>query len=521
MYFLSSILFYFFYSFSTSFLFILKNSTQILILRGLNNNTELLTGTVTNRTVTRTTIIRSNTDHLPSASTSTFSKRDGLSRQESMEVLQSMILGGKPGLDFPNYARPPRTKFSCRKMDYGGMFADPETGCQVYHVCHNRRKDTFMCPTGTLFNQAIMACDFWYNVNCESAASFYNMNEQLYHPYQNRRVLLDSPTIKRSDRPISPPVPSNSIPRPTYQVPVKPRQPPQFPPESFVPRSSFSPPTTTTITTVTFGTTTSTTTTPRPTTPLTPETPQTKKPTTPRVRVVTTTRSRSTEPRHEVDDRDWVFAWLKQTNGTRADKEILPENRGRIGGGSGSESTLIKKMGLESLPLISLTSQSTQSKRQSNNIHKNEYPLSPDLSTAKSRISLVEIRSSNSPKVPQPTPRAITTPTAAATQTVTPYSLTSSTLQQQQQQQQVTSTTTLLPPTTNAFAFKVNVTNSTSTTSGPSNKLTHSTSNYGPVNHSVNSTTTTGSLTANKSKLQSRQPVNPSSWLFPLEFMDI
>ena len=445
---------------------------------------------VTSGNATRTTstnaIVRSHSDHVASASTSTFSKRDGLSRQESMEVLQSMILGGKPGLDFPNYARPPRTKFSCRKMDYGGMFADPETGCQVYHVCHNRRKDTFMCPTGTLFNQAIMACDFWYNVNCESAPSFYNMNEQLYHPYQNRRVSFDTPTINRSDRPISPPIPSNSIPRPTYQVPVKPRQPPQYPTGPLVPR--LPPPTASTSASIS-------TTTIRPTTPLASETAQTKKPTTPRVRVVTTTRSRSTTQAHEVDERDWVFAWLKQPNGTRADKEILPENRIR------SEATFVKKMGLENLPLLSLAG----SRRYAS--HKNDLPLTPDLSTSKSRISLVEIRSSSSSQVTPSTPRAITTPGAATT--ATPYSMTSST-----PLQQVTSTTLLPPP---ASTLKVN----TTSTLTAANKLTFSASNQGLVKHSVNVTTGTiaGASTTGKKLHSSRHAT--SSWLFPLDFMDI
>lgn len=487
-----------------------QNATQIYVLRPVaNNSSDVIAPTiVTSRNSTQKSTVHRSTDHVASASTSSFSKRDGLSRQESMEVLQSMILGGKPGLDFPNYARPPRTKFSCRKMDYGGMFADPETGCQVYHVCHNRRKDTFMCPTGTLFNQAIMACDFWYNVNCESATSFYNMNEQLYHPYQNRRVSFDQPSINRSDRPISPPVPSNSIPRPTYQVPVKPRQPPQYPTGPLVPR--LPPPAATTAATGPSSTTTA-----RPTTPLTPESPPTKKPTTPRVRVVTTTRSRATSPNHEVDDRDWVFAWLKQGNGTRADKEILPENRVR------SETTLIKKMGLESLPLLSLAG----SRRYPS--HKNDLPLSADLSTSKSRISLVEIRSSGSSHLPvtpsSPLPRATTS--AGAATTTTPYSMTSST-----PLQQVTSTT-LLPL---ASASRVNVTNATASTataspsasnnklhhSSPSSSTTSSASNLsGPVKHSpVNVTTGTINSGSNK-KLQSRQPT--SSWLFPLEFMDI
>ena len=144
------------------------------------------------------------------------------SDKENMEALQSTILGGKPGVDFPNYARAPRTKFNCKKMQFGGMFADPETGCQAYHVCHNRRKDTFMCPTGTLFNQQIMACDFWYNVNCETATQFYDMNVQLYHPYQTpRRTVVTQPAasfpVQTTRRPLNPP-PAPAAPPPAPQT---------------------------------------------------------------------------------------------------------------------------------------------------------------------------------------------------------------------------------------------------------------------------------------------------------------
>lgn len=300
---------------------------------------------------------------------------DALTAKESMEILQTMILGGKPGVDFPNYARAPRTKFNCRKMEYGGMFADPETGCQAYHVCYNRRKDTFLCPTGTLFNQQIMACDFWYNVNCETAVQYYDMNIPLYHPYQGRSNAITPgsqpiaptrrPSVNRSDRPIgdSPsnnPVPSTSGPRPVFELSPTTRSGPNPPVATRKP---------TIVTIITLGSTPSTTSSP-PTTPSTttvrpyftysttsqPPTVWTKKPTTSRVRIVTVPRNRPrTTPRPrplppgiEVDDRDWVFAWLKQANGTRADKGVLPENSVTLTSNS-------HKMTADNYPLFSLT----------------------------------------------------------------------------------------------------------------------------------------------------------------------
>lgn len=290
-----------------------------------------------------------------------------------MEILQTMILGGKPGVDFPNYARPPRTQFNCRKMEYGGMFADPETGCQAYHVCYNRRKDTFLCPTGTLFNQQIMACDFWYNVNCETATQFYDMNIPLYHPYQGRGNAITPassppvtptrrPSVNRSDRPIGDapsnnPVPSTSGPKPVFEVSPTTRSGPNPPVATRKP---------TIVTIITLGSTPSTT--PSPATSTTtlrpyftypttsaPPTFRTKKPTTSRVRIVTVPRSRPrTTPRPrplppgiEVDDRDWVFAWLKSANGTRADKGVLPENS--------VTSDTTHKMTADNYPLFSLT----------------------------------------------------------------------------------------------------------------------------------------------------------------------
>lgn len=324
---------------------------------------------------------------------------DALTAKESMEILQTMILGGKPGVDFPNYARAPRTKFNCRKMEYGGMFADPETGCQAYHVCYNRRKDTFICPTGTLFNQQIMACDFWYNVNCETATEYYNMNIPLYHPYQGRgagNTPAPSPTarpsVNRSDRPIAEnpslnPVPATSGPRPVFEVSPTPRSgfnppPPTRKPTIVTIITLGSTPSTTTSTT----TPTTTTTTPRPyfsySTTSEPSSPRTRKPTTSRVRIVTVPRHRprsQTTPRPlppgiEVDDRDWVFAWLKSGNGTRADKGVLPEN-------AVTQASATHKMTAENYPLLSLTGLDAD-KRKTETAFSFDHNLVPKPDTA-------------------------------------------------------------------------------------------------------------------------------------------
>ncbi|XP_045129458.1 mucin-5AC-like [Portunus trituberculatus] len=61
----------------------------------------------------------------------------------------------------------PHTAFVCPDTSEAGYFADRETGCQVFHVCWQKRRATFLCPAGTLFNQRLQVCDWSYNVDCD------------------------------------------------------------------------------------------------------------------------------------------------------------------------------------------------------------------------------------------------------------------------------------------------------------------------------------------------------------------
>jgi len=72
----------------------------------------------------------------------------------------------------------PVSSFSCEKS---GIFADQETGCQVFHFCQeDGRMDSFFCPNLTLFNQKFFVCDWSYNVDCSTAHQFYHLNDALY-----------------------------------------------------------------------------------------------------------------------------------------------------------------------------------------------------------------------------------------------------------------------------------------------------------------------------------------------------
>ncbi|XP_063227075.1 U-scoloptoxin(01)-Cw1a [Bacillus rossius redtenbacheri] len=106
---------------------------------------------------------------------------------------------GVAGVDYPIYHRAPPTSFYCGAVPaLPGIYADVETGCQAYHVCHDGREGeqgaTFLCTNGTLFNQLEFTCDWWYNVNCPEAPTLYSLNlDPLKNPYSPKPKLVETP----------------------------------------------------------------------------------------------------------------------------------------------------------------------------------------------------------------------------------------------------------------------------------------------------------------------------------------
>merc|ERR1711892_793779 len=95
-----------------------------------------------------------------------------------------MAVPGNPGEDYPIYAEVPETIFSCEGRVEGGYYADTEAECQPFHVCSADRdgglnKNSFLCPNGTLFNQENFVCEYWFNVDCSQAESFYGLNDNI------------------------------------------------------------------------------------------------------------------------------------------------------------------------------------------------------------------------------------------------------------------------------------------------------------------------------------------------------
>lgn len=40
--------------------------------------------------------------------------------------------------------------------------------------------NSFLCPNGTVFNQKVFVCDWWFNVDCVNSHTFYDLNSNIY-----------------------------------------------------------------------------------------------------------------------------------------------------------------------------------------------------------------------------------------------------------------------------------------------------------------------------------------------------
>ncbi|GAB6021004.1 hypothetical protein CHUAL_003642 [Chamberlinius hualienensis] len=59
----------------------------------------------------------------------------------------------------------PQNGFHC-PVNQMGYFADVQSACQKFYVCHNNRRFTFKCPSGTRFSQSHLVCDWERRVKC-------------------------------------------------------------------------------------------------------------------------------------------------------------------------------------------------------------------------------------------------------------------------------------------------------------------------------------------------------------------
>ncbi|XP_072767517.1 uncharacterized protein Thw isoform X2 [Anoplolepis gracilipes] len=115
--------------------------------------------------------------------------------EEDVEALKKIVkrlapekndVTGQPGVDYPALTSIPATSFSCRGLR-GGYYADLETNCQVFHICDNGRKISFLCPNGTIFQQSQLICDWWFKVDCSKSTELYEQSaEQLAEEEKKR-----------------------------------------------------------------------------------------------------------------------------------------------------------------------------------------------------------------------------------------------------------------------------------------------------------------------------------------------
>ncbi|KAL0126202.1 hypothetical protein PUN28_004968 [Cardiocondyla obscurior] len=106
------------------------------------------------------------------------------------DLLKEWLKGageGQPGVDYPALTSIPATSFSCRGLR-GGYYADLETNCQVFHICDNGRKISFLCPNGTIFQQSQLICDWWFKVDCSKSTELYEQSAEQLAEEEKRRA---------------------------------------------------------------------------------------------------------------------------------------------------------------------------------------------------------------------------------------------------------------------------------------------------------------------------------------------
>ncbi|XP_052863907.1 uncharacterized protein LOC128270538 [Anopheles cruzii] len=118
-------------------------------------------------------------------------------------------LVGRPGIDFPVLTHIPGTVFQCENHG-NGYFADLETRCQVFHICDDGKKISFLCPNGTIFRQLDLICDWWFKVDCASTPNHYAESTEMLVQAQRARL--------QSKHPIAQPINSHQL---SAEIPIE------------------------------------------------------------------------------------------------------------------------------------------------------------------------------------------------------------------------------------------------------------------------------------------------------------
>uniref|UniRef100_A0A182VPS8 Chitin-binding type-2 domain-containing protein n=1 Tax=Anopheles minimus TaxID=112268 RepID=A0A182VPS8_9DIPT len=118
-----------------------------------------------------------------------------------VEINSYQGLVGRAGIDFPVLTHIPNTVFDCRSHG-NGYFADLETRCQVFHICDDGKKISFLCPNGTIFRQLDLICDWWFKVDCAATPNHFAESTEMLTQAKRARLQSKHPVpqpINQSD----------------------------------------------------------------------------------------------------------------------------------------------------------------------------------------------------------------------------------------------------------------------------------------------------------------------------------
>ncbi|XP_065082214.1 U-scoloptoxin(01)-Cw1a [Ochlerotatus camptorhynchus] len=105
------------------------------------------------------------------------------------QQISAQVFGYEPDVDYPAFDRiPSGLTFRCSDK-LPGYYADVDTRCQIWHWClPNGYMFSFLCPNGTVFNQAHRVCDWWTNVDCGGSVGLYDNNNELYRDVEGNLI---------------------------------------------------------------------------------------------------------------------------------------------------------------------------------------------------------------------------------------------------------------------------------------------------------------------------------------------
>jgi len=102
-------------------------------------------------------------------------------RPKSIRKSKAVGFGSRFESMFHKADNVPETSFTCSSQQFPGLYADPEVDCRVFHMCHkNGRRSSFLCPSGTSFDQRFMVCNWSKKVDCANAPNLYPLNRDIY-----------------------------------------------------------------------------------------------------------------------------------------------------------------------------------------------------------------------------------------------------------------------------------------------------------------------------------------------------